>query len=115
MRIDKNERIAGLSALSVRRLHREIGESHIDVEATAKVLGESKCKASKALAGLLGSGLLVEDNGKYTPTVTGRSLSAATAAKPLLTKTAERLVEDVLAPAGDARCARIGTVRLPPT
>jgi hypothetical protein len=97
MRIDKNDRIAGLPALAVRRLLREIGESHIDVDATAKVLGKSKCKASKALAGLLGSGLLVEDNGKYTPTVTGRALAAATAARPLLTKTAERLVADVLA------------------
>ena len=97
MRIDKNERIAGLPALAVRRLLREIGESHIDVDGTAKVLGKSKCKASKALAGLLGGGLLVEDNGKYTPTVTGRALAAATAARPLLTKTAERLVADVLA------------------
>ena len=40
MRIDKNERIAGLSALEVRRLLREIGESHIDVDATAKILGQ---------------------------------------------------------------------------
>ena len=68
MRIDKNERIAGLSALDVRCLLREIGESHIDVGAAAKVLGMSKRKATKALAGLLSSGLLVEDNGKYTPT-----------------------------------------------
>ena len=97
MRIDKNERIAGLPALEVRRLMREIGESHIDVETTAMVLGKSKGKASRALARLLGSGLLVEDNGKYTPTVAGRALAAATAAKPLLTKTAERLVADVLA------------------
>jgi hypothetical protein len=49
------------------------------------------------LAGLLSSGLLVEDNGKYTPTVTGRALAAATAARPLLAKTAERLVNYVLA------------------
>jgi predicted nucleotidyltransferase len=97
LRIDKNERIAGLPALEVRRLMREIGESHIDVETTAMVLGKSKGKASRALARLLGSGLLVEDNGKYTPTVAGRALAAATAAKPLLTKTAERLVADVLA------------------
>ena len=52
MRIDKNEQIAGLPALEVRRLLREIGESHIDVGATAKVLGKSKGKASKALAAL---------------------------------------------------------------
>jgi predicted nucleotidyltransferase len=97
MRIDKNERISGLSALDVRCLLREIAESHIDVGAAAKVLGMSKRKATKALAGLLGSGLLVEDKGKYTPTLTGRALAAATAAKPLLAKTAERLVNDVLA------------------
>jgi predicted transcriptional regulator len=78
MRIDKNERIGGLAALEVRRLLREIGESHIDVDAAAKVLARSKGKATKALASLLSSGLLVEDNGKYTPTVTGRALAAAT-------------------------------------
>ena len=60
-------------------------------------LAKSKSKASKALAILLRSGLLVEDNGKYTLTLTGRALAAATAAKPLLTKTAERLVTDVVA------------------
>lgn len=97
MRIDKSEQIAGLPALEVRRLLREIGESHIDVDAAAKVLGRSKGKATKALAGLLSSGLLVEDNGRYRPTVTGRALAAATAAKPLLAKTAERLVNNVLA------------------
>jgi hypothetical protein len=97
MRIDNNEQIAGLHALEVRRLLREIGESHIDVGATAKVLGKSKGNASKALAALIGSGLLVENNGKYTPTMSGRALAAATAAKPLLTKTAERIVNDVLA------------------
>jgi hypothetical protein len=97
MRIDNNEQIAGLPALEVRRLLREIGESHIDVGATAKVLGKSKGNASKALAALIGSGLLVENNGKYTPTMSGRALAAATAAKPLLTKTAERIVNDVLA------------------
>ncbi len=97
MRIDNNERIAGLPALEVRRLLREIGESHIDVTATAKVLSQSKSKANKVLASLLGGGLLVEDNGRYTLTVSGRALAAATAAKPLLSKTAERLVTDVLA------------------
>jgi predicted nucleotidyltransferase len=96
MRIDKNERIAGLPALQVRRLLREIGESHIDVDATAKILATSKAKASKALAILLRRGLLVEDNDKCTLTIAGRALAAATAAKPLLTKTAERLVEEVL-------------------
>jgi len=102
MRIDRNERIAGLPALEVRRHMREIGENHIDVETTARVLGKSKSKASKALAGLLGSGLLIEDNGRFTRTVTGRALAAATAAKPLLTKTAERLVADIV---GRARLA----------
>ena len=97
MRIDKNERIAGLPALHVRRLLREIGESHIDVDVTAKILAKSKSKACKALAILLRSGLLVEENGKYTLTLSGRALAAATAAKPLLSKTAERLVTDVLA------------------
>ncbi len=96
MRIEKNERIAGLPALQVRRLLREIGESHIDGDAIAKILVQSKGVANKALAILLRSGLLVEDNGKYTLTLTGRALAAATAAKPLLTKTAERLVKDVV-------------------
>jgi len=68
---------------------REIGENHVDFETSTSVLGKSKGKASKALAGLLGSGLLIEDNGRFTPTVTGRALAAATVAKPLLTKTAE--------------------------
>ena len=97
MRIDKNELIAGLPALEVRRLIREIGESRIDLDATAKVLGKSKGKASKALAGLVRNRLLVEDSGKYRPTLTGRALAGATTAKPLVSKTAERLVTDVLA------------------
>ncbi len=97
MRIDKNELIAGLPALEVRRLIREIGESRIDLDATAKVLGKSKGKASKALVGLVRNRLLVEDSGKYRPTLTGRALAGATTAKPLVSKTAERLVTDVLA------------------
>jgi hypothetical protein len=97
MRIDKNERIAGLPALQVRRLLREIGESHIDIDATAKILATSKAKASKVLAILLRSGLLVEDNDECALTITGRALAAATAAKPLLTRTAERLVDEVFA------------------
>ena len=97
MRIEKSQSIAGLPALEVRHLIRKIGESYVDVEATAEILGKSKAKANQALVALLRSGLLVQDNGKYTPTVTGRAFAAATAAKPLLAKTAERLVKGVVA------------------
>jgi hypothetical protein len=96
MRIEKSARIAGLPALKVRGLIRKIGESYVDVEATADILSLSNPKAHQVLADLRSSGFLVDDIGKYTPTVTGRALGAATAAKPLLAKTAQHLVTGVL-------------------
>ena len=44
MRIEKNGRIAGLPAPEVRHFIREIGESYVEVDATAEILGKSKAK-----------------------------------------------------------------------
>jgi hypothetical protein len=96
MRIDKRQRIAGLQALDARRLIRKIGESCIDLDATAHILRQSRVSAKRALDGLARSGLLVESTGKYKLTSSGRSLAAATAARPLLRDTAERLITGLL-------------------
>jgi len=100
MRIEKDQIIAGHSALFVRDFLRKVKTNYFNVEAAAGYLKKSNAETKIFLGSLQKEDLVEEENlgaeRFWTCTDLGSTLSLATAAKPLLRKTADKKLEEFL-------------------
>ena len=95
MRIDKGQLIAGLAAADVRKLMRKAGQL-ISARTVTRVLGFLADNARRLLVELEREGFVVESDGFWTATTKGYALAAATAARPLRSETAQRLITQAI-------------------
>jgi predicted nucleotidyltransferase len=103
MRVDKREEIAGKPAIVVRNFMRRIGQSYVTIDGTMDHFKISRSAAVVLMDDLIKSGLIeiaTEFADRtvvcYKTTNKGLSLSLASAAKPLLRESADRLIYDFL-------------------
>lgn len=96
MRIDANQTIAGFPAVKIRQLMRETVGRPIALRWVEEVLDCPKPIADRVLADLQREGLITSVDGHLEPSLKGSALAQATAAKPLLRSSAERLVSELV-------------------
>jgi hypothetical protein len=92
MRIEADQMIAGFPAVAVRQLMRETIGRQISVRWVTEVLKCSEPMANRVLSNLQREGFVTSVAGHLEPSLKGSTLAQATAAKPLLRSSAERLV-----------------------
>jgi len=97
MRIEPGQMIAGFPAVQIRQLMRETVGRPITLRWVKEVLQCSDATANSVLADLPREDLVVAVNGHLEPSLKGSALAQATAAKPLVRRTAELLVSEVVA------------------
>jgi hypothetical protein len=96
MRIESRQMIAGFPAVQIRRLMRETVGRSISLRWIREVLQCSEQTASRVLVDLQREGLVVSVEDHLEPSLKGSALAQATAGKPLVRSTAERLVSGVV-------------------
>lgn len=101
MRIDSDQKIAGLPATQIRHLTRRIGGRAVFASFVADVLEISEKEATSVLCQLRDEGYVEsERHGKtecWGLTVEGRALAMATAARPVKRSTAQRVLREFMA------------------
>jgi predicted nucleotidyltransferase len=97
MRIEPGQMIAGFPAVQIRQLMRETVGRPITLRWVREVLQCADATANSVLDDLQREGLVVAVNGHLEPSLKGSALAQATAAKPLVRRTAELLVSEVVA------------------
>jgi len=97
MRIEKEQKIGGVSALDVRRLLRRYAHVAFSPGNAAEFLEISPRAASRLLTKLRSDGYLESSaSGDYERTLKGSALAGASSSSPLRTATAQRIVSDVV-------------------
>jgi hypothetical protein len=96
MRIESRQIIAGFPAVEIRGLMRETVGRSISLRCVREVLQCSESTAASVLVDLQREGLVVQVEDHFEPSVKGSALAQATAARPLVCSTAERLVSGVV-------------------
>ena len=96
MRIELKQIIAGFPAAQIRRLMRETAGRSISPRYVREVLQCSDSTAASVLVDLQREGLIVQVEDHLEPSMKGSALAQATAARPLVCSTAERLVSGVV-------------------
>ena len=96
MRIESRQIIAGFPAVQIRRLMRETVGRSISLRYVREVLQCSESTAGSVLVDLQREGLVVQVEDHLEPSMKGSATAQATAAKPLVYSTAERLVSGVV-------------------
>ena len=96
MRIESKQIIAGFPAVQIRRLMRETVGRSISLRCVREVLQCSESTAASVLVDLQREGLVAQVGDHIEPSMKGSALAQATAAKPLVCSTAERLVSGVV-------------------
>lgn len=96
MRIESRQIIAGFPAVQIRRLMRETVGRSISLRCVREVLQCSEATAARVLLDLKREGLVVQIEDHLEPSMKGSAIAQATAAKPLVRSTAERLVSGVV-------------------
>jgi hypothetical protein len=84
MRIESKQIVAGFSAVQIRRLIRETVGRSISPRCVREVLQCSESTAATVLVDLQCEGLFVQVEDHIEPSLQGRALAQATAAKPLV-------------------------------
>ena len=95
MRISDNQVIAGLPAITARRLMRRLGE-YITPSLVQQIIGCRLHRAQAIVAQLESDGYIAAVGSYWEPTVKGGALCCAKASKPLRRTTATRLIQQVL-------------------
>ena len=96
MRIESRQMIARFPAVQIRRLMRETVGRSISLRWIREVLQCSESTAATVLVDLQREGLVVQVEDHLEPSLKGSALAQATAAKPLVRITAERLISGVV-------------------
>ena len=96
MRIESKQMIAGFPAVQIRRLMRETVGRSISLRCVREVLQCSESTAASVLVDLQREVLLAQVEDHFEPSLKGSALAQATAARPLVRGTAERLVSGVV-------------------
>jgi len=96
MRIEAGQMIAGFPAIQVRRLMRETVGRSISLRCVEEVLQCSHSTAARVLVDLQHEGLVIQVEDHLEPSMKGSALAQATASRPLVCSTAERLVSGVV-------------------
>lgn len=96
MRISADEKIAGYSALKIRKLMRETVGRSITSRYVREMLSCSDSRAARILSQLEKGGFVESVRDYWAATTKGSALAMATAAPPLRRETAERLVADLV-------------------
>lgn len=98
MQIDSHATIEGVPVTVIRKLFRRAGlESTLTVEFVRGTLHVSESEAAALLRASVRTGFLKREKaGRWHLTTAGIRLRGATAAKPLIRRTAERLLEELL-------------------
>jgi hypothetical protein len=89
-------RIAGFPAVQIRRLMRETVGRTISLRCVREAFQCSESTAASVLVDLQCEGLVVQVQDHLEPSMKGSAIAQATAAKPLVYSTAERLVSGVV-------------------
>jgi len=96
MRIEKDQLIAGLPAMDVRRFMRRAAGYIIRPRTVTHVLGFCEDDARQLLRRFQKEGLVTANSDYWEATAKGHALAMATAASPLRRITAERLITEVV-------------------
>ena len=112
MRIEKDQLIAGLPAIDVRRFMRRAAGYIIRPRTVTHVLGFCEDDARQLLRRFQKEGLVTANSDYWEATAKGHAHAMATAASPLRRITAERLITEVVE---RARMIKQHWVRLPRT
>jgi hypothetical protein len=96
MRIELNQTIAGFSATQIRQLMRETLGGPISLRRVKQSLRCPESTARRVLVDLEREGLIQPVDDHLEPSLKGSALAQATAARPLVRNTAQRLVADLV-------------------
>ena len=102
MKVDPNEKIGGISIIDVRKFLRRSGDfASWNWQLPVRLLRISEDDATKLLGELVRRNLIEEVDGRdgerwFGNTLSGNSLALASAAKPILRKTADRLLAEMI-------------------
>ena len=96
MRIELNQTIVGFSATQIRQLMRETLGGPISLRRVKQSLRCPESIARRVLVDLEREGLVQTVDDHLEPSLKGNALAQATAARPLVRNTAQRLVAEVV-------------------